>query len=127
MGTPRFIQLGKYLTHRAIWESTSNNEYGETQVTTSRTVHCYYFTGHTLRELGNQTQGAARGVQNLVLEHQALLYSSVTVKINDRLKTITTLDSETLVDAATVTRVERFHGWESGRGCMMQQVTLRFD
>lgn len=127
MGDPRFIKLSKYLRHRAVWETTGQNEYGDTSITTSQTVLCYYYQGSVYREFGNQVAGASRAVQNLELEHLALLYSSVTVKINDRLKTITTFDNEALLAEGRVVRVERFHGWDNGRGLMLQQVTLEFN
>lgn len=126
MGTPRFIQLSKYLKHYAVWQSCSTNEFGDTSVTTSETISCLYYTGSNYRSMGNQTSGAARVVQNLELEHLALLYSTPAIQVNDRLTAIVNQDGETLVASARVVRVESYHHWDTGRGLLMKQVTLDF-
>lgn len=118
MGSPSFISLSNYLKHKAQWQSWETlGSFGETSVTTTQTVNCLYFEGYV--DLGN-----AGPVRSANLMHQALLYSTPTVKIGDKLVAITDQFGNELQASATVVRVEKFT--KPSRGVVLQQVVLEF-
>lgn len=128
MGSPRYIQLARYLTHTAVWQITDVGTYGgDTVVTTATTVKCLYYTGNVMRDLGRTTDGVARAIEGVELQHFVLLYSTPTVKVNDLLTAIVNQDSETIAAQVRITKVEAFHGWGDGRGTLLKQCTVEFN
>jgi hypothetical protein len=123
MGSPRRIQLSKYLRHYAQLQTTVNspNEWGDsTAVATVQTVSCLYYYGSTRRDLNDQLKASN-------LKHSCLLYSSVTVKPGDKLISVTDRAGLTFISAARITQVEPYTYWDDSRGIVLKEVTLEFN
>lgn len=126
MGAPKYIKLSKYLTHSAVWQTTGVGTYGDTIVSTSQTVSCFYFTGSIYREVGRANVGQS-AVENVALEHSLLLYSTPNVKVGDTFVNITDQDGAITVALARAVKVEAYRYYASGMGNVLQQITLEFN
>lgn len=128
MADPRQIRLSKYLAHRAQLAITATGTFGaDTYVSSTYTVSVLYYVGNVERDIGERQGGSTRRVENADLEHYCVLASTPVVKVGDQLLNVVTQDGDTLVTSARITKVEKFAGWQTRHGYMLQQVTVNFN